>query len=612
MNNNRDGDSAVIDIAGRMAQQLTDDWRVPVLIMVREWPGDSWTMAPAAATQTAYPTSCTHLAACASAAADAAWDSATVAGSVRNAITMPCMTALEKTAWARAFRLENNVRCALFGCIESASGSSAPDVAGLPDRLRIAAALSRWAEPTLPDVLKSAQANVAFIAAAEQQRQHQRVEEKARRVLAADPESKERMLEALSGYQDIEAVAHLQVACNDSGVASLRHEWIALREEGLLRKKRIDRLSKSDCPLQGAVAEFWDRRLPTHPQFHWLPVEFSIPAGKAWRPQDTIELYWSKLPQPFRDRLSGCDAMVINFIGTKVPRGACDLNPHCEHKIVCDAFAAECERLGAADCRDCTFSPGCQFSVEGKPPAAAEAMGLWYWRLVAVNLVFTHGFLMGCRPAVSFIETTSLLNHLRAEQDALHELVLRGLPHLETCDQSRYLRRLFERCLAIEQRHVKGAAFEQLASGLVALVPGWKPGSRNLHTPENEVDLVVFVEPACQEAKYWADNFGSGIIIECKNHRELDEFSSRIAGEVVSPVRKLHDLLALNDVKLGLILNTGHISDSLRAEAQKTATRDRLVVLFDGADSRHIIQFPADAESFFKKRVSEAKMRLKP
>lgn len=572
-------------------------------------------MTPAAAAQSAYPTPCTHLAACAAAAAAAGWNSA-AAGGVMNPITLRCMADIERVAWVRPFRLEGNVKCTLFGCIESVRGSPTANDSRPPDHGGAAAALGCWTE-MLSAILKSAQANDEFIAAAKQRREHERAEQKARALLSADSESEERMLDALSCYGEIEAVAHLRVTCDGSGAASLQHQWIALRKDGLLAKKRgqsMTSMTKYRWTIQGAVAQGWDRRLPTQlaPICHSLPVRIRQTDGKQSRHQDVLENYQSKLPFSLRQQLTQCDAMVVSFVGTKVPRGACDVNPHCEHKATCKACAAECDRIGEAECNGCAFKEGCLLKDKGSPPNKVAPISRWNWRLVAVDLVFTRGFLLKSRPAVSVIQTTSLLNHLRAEQLELHELVMRGLPRLDQRSQRAYLRVFFERCRAIQEPHVKGAAFEQLASGLVALVPGWIPGTRNVHTPGNEVDIPVLVEPAFPVARYWFEQFGGKIIVECKNHEHLHERSTKITGKPGSPVKKLQSILQKNKVKLGLILNTGTISENLRREAQKLARLNSLVVLFDGEDLRQIIDNPADTEMFFKHRVSQAAMRLKP
>jgi hypothetical protein len=465
----------------------------------------------------------------------------------------------------------------------------------------------------LPGILRCFQSNAAFLEAAERRRDQERAEQKARALLAGDPENEARMLEALSSYVEIEAVAHLRATCDNAGAVLLQHRGNAPRQKGVLSKRRIEKMAEHRWIIQGAVAQGWDRRLPTHPApiCHALPVSTPQPDGTLSRGQDMLESYRSTLPQALRTRLNRCDAVVVSFLGVKVPRGACDVDPHCEHKARCKAYATECLQLGTEECADCWFEAGCRLQENGKPPKQPAQMGRWNWRLVAVNLVFTHGFLMKGRPAVSVLETTGLLNHLRAEQQALHELVMRGLPCLDQRSQRAYLRGFLERCRATEEPHVKGAAFEQLASGLVALVPGWIPGTRNVRTPGNEIDIPVLVEPASPAARYWFDLFGGRIIVECKNHEDLHQRSTRIRGKRGSPVKKLHGILDENGVKLGLILNTGTVSDSLRHEAQKRARPDRLVVLFDGADLKRIIDNPADAEMFFKHRVSQAAMRLK-
>jgi hypothetical protein len=613
MNDKSGENSAVLKLGARMAQRLTDDWRMPVLIVVQNNERDAWTMAPSATVQKGYQSICKQLGHCAATAAQEAWSSTAAAGGAENPITLQCMEGLERTAWVRRFRLESSLKCALFGCVASARSRTTPGDSRPLGTEGVVGALDRWAE-TLPDILNSAQASAALIAGANQQRKQECAEQKARAVLSMDPESEDRMLDALSCYDEIEAVAHLRVTCNGQGVASLQHEWIARRNNGALAKVRVKGMSSYCWAIQGTVADAWDRRLPTHPAplCFSLPLRSPEPNEKRALQQDPLESYRSGLPRALRNQLSRCKTMVMSFVGAKVPHGACDIDPHCEYKMACKVHAAECHRIGEGNCDGCDFTTGCRLKLNGRPPKEPARLGPWNWRLVAVNLVFTRGAFIRCRAAFSVIETTSLLNHLRAEQEVLDELVLRGLPLLDQRSKRAYLRHFFEYCRATEEPHVKGPAFERLASGLVALVPGWVPGNRNLHTPENEVDLPVLVEPTSPAARYWFDQFGGKLIVECKNHEHLHERSTTIKGKRTSPVKKLHDILRKNDVKLGLILNTGTVSERLHREAQRRARPYRLVVLFDGADMKQVIDYPADAEMFFKKRVAEAAMRLSP
>jgi len=271
--------------------------------------------------------------------------------------------------------------------------------------------------------------------------------------------------------------------------------------------------------------------------------------------------------------------MIFRFVGSKVALNSCDIDPHCEHKYQCSLFAHR--------------------------EAPMVNTSRWRWRLAAVDIMLTEDFNVEDRTRMNIVRITSLLNQLKGEKLKLQKLALRGLPTLEIRTQRSYLRFLLDQYKAEEDTQLKGRVFEQLAGAIVALVPGWYPGSNgNLRTEDNELDLVIFVEPSEERAKYWFKTFGAKIIVECKNHELLHSASSRTGGIIISPVRKLYKVLERTKAKLGLILNTGAISKELYKEAYRLSTDDASVVLINEEDLRVIIDSPGDAEKFFKEKVS--------
>jgi hypothetical protein len=421
-----------------------------------------------------------------------------------------------------------------------------------------------------------------------------------------DPENEETCCEALSGFMQVKALAHLEVGCDAAGSGHLELKWFARRLRGRLVKLKREAVSRftKPVPLTGAVLQRWHRCLPSF-TFDSANLPLVPPSAKrdgTRREEDALARYH----RGFLKYTRQCKLVVIGRLGVDVARGSCDLNPHCEFKTSCRLFLDECVRVEKEKCAACPIRLQCRLQ-DPKRLLPKAWPGPWRRRMAAVDLLFMEGAPVDRAAQAGLIQAASLVNSQRIVQRQLEESLLRALPGLPQREQRAVLRRLFDRCRAIEDPQRKGAAFEQLATGILRLVPGWMPSRRNLHTPENELDFAVFVEPAIPAAQYWFSIFGPKILIECKNYPY--GLPTRLGRKRENPVIKLYSLLRRSHTKLALLLNTGGLADSFRPKAQRMARPDRLVVLFDGAELARLIDSPGDAEDFFKQRVSDAAIR---
>jgi hypothetical protein len=189
---------------------------------------------------------------------------------------------------------------------------------------------------------------------------------------------------------------------------------------------------------------------------------------------------------------------------------------------------------------------------------------------------------------------------------------VRGLPRLSRRDQRQFLRFVFDECRVMDDSRQKGEAFERLSDAIIGLVPGWTPGRRNQRTETNELDLTVFVESSVPTARYWSEQFGPTIVVECKNYPDVLPEELGKGPRKANPVVKLQGILRRTKARLGILINTGKIDEDLWHRARRTCATNRLVVLFDWRDVTTIIENPADAEEYFKFRVSNAAIGVIP
>jgi hypothetical protein len=388
--------------------------------------------------------------------------------------------------------------------------------------------------------------------------------------LLDSPNSDETFLRALGALGNIRAIGHLEVNCDRQGNGLLRHRWFALcGSEPLRRISKSGEKTIADLKLEGVLSDRWDLSCRGYRCDSNLLSELDA--------SDPLKRY----SKAFYKYLDSCQYVMIGRLGRNVARNTCDVNAQCEFRQECRLFAKE--------------------------PKNGKATP-WRRRMLAVDLVFLDSALPDDKARTSLLQMASQFRCLRAETETLEGTALRALPRLRGRDQRHLLRYLFEQYRAMEDSQQKGAAFERFALGLFSLVPGWLPSDRGLRTSENELDLTFLVEPAVPAAKYWFNIFGPKIIVECKNYPNGLETKSGAANQVM----KLRRIMKQARVRLGLLVNTGTIAETLRVEAVEQSTPDSLIVPLDGSNLNELIDNPQDIEYTLKEWVSNAAIGVNP
>ena len=571
---------------------------------------------------------------------DAAVKRARAAPARAETFVAPCPRKPGRVALLTGFVLPDNVHCFLVcGCLDSKLAAVRPVAASSPKASFITLPSGRAAATIAPGDLASLLGAVRrrteeLTTTFREREWYRRTSLRHRDDLDAlrngaaslleDPNGESAFFGALGGFPELKAIGHLEASCDGHGQGVLRDKWFAAR-----KGDTFERLSRSttgtrkiDVPLVGHLWDRWHRCLPGY-------LYDADAVGVLRRGGQPLKKYIDALAKYIGD----ADFVSIGRLGKRVARGSCDINPHCERKHSCRLFVQECDHPDAKKCPPCELNQSCRLLVQdctkpdpkkcpkckrkatcyfdaGKGALPNGWPGPWRLRLVAVDLLFVKSPLSESKAWTALQQTSSLLRSLQREKDDFEDSLLTGLPQLPERQQRYYLRYLLDHCRAMPNGYEKGVAFERLTNGLLRLVAGWFPGKRRTRTrtPDNELDLTVLVEPAIREAKYWFDIFGPKIFVECKNQPKRLSLAT-YKKKRISPVKKLRDAMRAKGVKLGLLLNTGHIQDKFWEEARKPdppKTPETLVVLFDGADLNRIIDCPRDATAYFKQKVSDA------